>query len=92
MKSRRNQTNVFNVPIVLQPTNSTTAGIYTFQNSASTASSNALQFLGNISGGTTLQTITLTLTGTNATGNNLISGNISMSKDFSSFFAGLQIA
>lgn len=76
-----NLTELINAPIVMEPPSNVTAGTYTFSNSAG-ANSNVLQFAGAISGGSTSQGITLTLTGANtgatsSTGGNLISGAIS---------------
>jgi autotransporter-associated beta strand protein len=79
--SGTNITETINAPIVLEPATSTTAGAYTFQNDA-TSSTNALNFGGGITGGTTsfgnstTPGITLTLAGSN-TGANTISGVIS---------------
>ncbi len=64
-----------NAPIVLAPLNATSAGSYTFANN-NTSATNTLNFGGAISGGTTTNTVTLTLGGTN-TGINTVTGNIS---------------
>jgi autotransporter-associated beta strand protein len=64
-----------NAPLVLEPASATTAGTYTFSNDAS-STTNTLNIGGAISGGTTTQSITLTLTGAN-TGTNTVSGVIS---------------
>ncbi len=64
-----------NAPIILTPASATTAGAFTIQNNA-TSATNGLVVAGGISSGTTTNTETLTLGGTN-TGNNLISGIIS---------------
>jgi autotransporter-associated beta strand protein len=63
-----------NAPLVLSPASVTTAGGYTFANNSN--ATNTLNFGGPISGGTTSNTVTLTLGGTN-TGINTITGNIS---------------
>ena len=67
-------TETVNAPLVLEPTSATTAGDYTFTNSASSANL-VLEIGGAVSGGTTTQGIALTLTGTN-TGANTVSGAI----------------
>jgi carbon monoxide dehydrogenase subunit G len=64
-----------NAPLVLAPLNATSAGSYTFANN-NTSATNTLNFGGAISGGTTTNTVTLTLNGTN-TGINTVTGNIS---------------
>ena len=64
-----------NAPLVLLPGSSTTAGTYTFSNNSGTAS-HPLIIGGTVTGGTTTQGITLTLTGSN-TGANTVSGAIS---------------
>jgi autotransporter-associated beta strand protein len=69
------QTFTINAPIILTPASATSAGTYTFQNDASSATT-TLQIAGNVSAGTTTGTETLTLAGTN-TGTNTISGVIS---------------
>jgi autotransporter-associated beta strand protein len=63
-----------NAPLVLSPASVTTAGGYTFANNSN--ATNTLNFGGPISGGTTSNTVTLTLGGTN-TGINTVTGNIS---------------
>lgn len=68
-------TETINAPLVLEPASSTTAGTYSFSNAA-TSQNLILSIGGAISGGTTTQGVTLTLTGSN-TGPNTISGNIS---------------
>jgi fibronectin-binding autotransporter adhesin len=64
-----------NAPLVLAPASVTTAGAYTFANN-NTNATNTLNFGGPISGGTTSNTVTLTLGGAN-TGINTVTGNIS---------------
>lgn len=63
-----------NAPIVLTPASGTTAGAFTIQNNA-TSATNTLVVAGGISSATTSNTETLTLAGTN-TGANTISGAI----------------
>ena len=70
-----NNTDTVNAPLVLEPASATTAGSYTFSNASGTAS-HPLVIGGRVSGATTTQGITLTLTGSN-TGSNTVSGNIS---------------
>jgi fibronectin-binding autotransporter adhesin len=69
-----NETFTINAPLILTPASSTTAGAYTIQNNA-TSATNTLVIGGGISSGTTSNTETLTLGGSN-TGANTISGNI----------------
>ncbi len=69
-------TELFNAPIVLEPSSGTAAGAYTFTNNSSTALNDILDFAGPISGGTTTNTVTLNLNGTSGSGN-IISGAIS---------------
>ncbi len=68
-------TQIVNAPLVLQPASGILAGTYQFVNSS--ASTSALEINGNISGGTTTQGITLTLSGTNSNVGNVLSGVIS---------------
>ncbi|MBC7784776.1 MAG: autotransporter-associated beta strand repeat-containing protein [Burkholderiales bacterium] len=77
-------TQTINAPLVLQPATGATAGVYTFANNSVTASGSALNFAGNISGGTTTFTSTgesggavqLVMGGANG-GSNTVSGLIS---------------
>lgn len=66
--------NLIDAPLVLEPASTSTAGTYTFNNSAlsgadTVAATPKLNIAGNISGGTTSSTITLTLAGTVGTRN-----------------------
>ncbi|MEO7931558.1 MAG: autotransporter-associated beta strand repeat-containing protein, partial [Chthoniobacterales bacterium] len=68
-------TETVNAPLVLEPASATTAGAYTFSN-ASGLAGDILKIGGTVTGGTTTQGITLTLTGSSTTANE-ISGIIS---------------
>ncbi len=70
-----NTANTVNAPLVLEPATNTTAGSYTFSSASATAS-HPLVIGGSVTGGTTSQGISLTLTGAN-TGANAINGAIS---------------
>ncbi|MFA6286021.1 MAG: autotransporter-associated beta strand repeat-containing protein [Opitutaceae bacterium] len=70
-----NTSETINAPLVLEPTNGTSAGTYTFLSSG--GATNALKIAGGVSGGTTTLGITLTLSGTSTNTGNEISGAIS---------------
>ena len=61
---------IINAPIVLEPASGTTAGTYTFSN-ASGLAGDIFTFGGAVTGGTTNQGITLTLTGSSTTANTI---------------------
>ncbi len=65
-----------NAPLVLEPLTNTTAGTYTFNNAAGTATQNLI-IGGSVTGGTTTQGITLTLTGSSGPTGNDVQGVIS---------------
>src|SRR5207302_9976335 len=65
-----------NAPIVLEPASNTTAGTYSFNNLSGTGS-NILVIGGTVTGGTTTQGITLTLTGGSGPSGNEVKGIIS---------------
>src|SRR5204863_5399447 len=61
-----------NAPLVLEPASNVTAGTYTFNNGAGTSTQNLI-IGGTVTGGTTTQGITLTLTGSSGPSGNEVS-------------------